>query len=206
MVLIDSGSTHNFIHRRFAGEIHGFVCPISNFQILVAQGGTLKCEGCCENFKLQMGDYHMKTHMFSISMGGYDIILGVEWIYTLGWITMDYQYLYMIFTQESHTCTLRVIQAISPKIIISHRMEKLLKKGHHGVISQFDSIQVTDQASPKVPPILQPILEKYPRVFEVPIELPPSRGEHDHSIPLLLAIQPANVHLYMYQFYQKSEI
>jgi hypothetical protein len=82
-----------------------------------------------------MGDYHLETHMFSISMGGFDNIFCVEWLHTLGAITMDYQYLYMIFTQESHTCTLRVIQARSPKIIISHRMEKLFNKGDHGAIS-----------------------------------------------------------------------
>jgi hypothetical protein len=53
-------------------------------------------------------------------------------------------------------------------------MEKMLKKGHHGVISQFHAIQVTDQASSVVPPSLQLILDKYPKVFEVPTTyLPP---------------------------------
>jgi hypothetical protein len=106
MVLIDSGSTHNFIHRRLTEELHCFVHPVSNFQILIANGGTMKCGGRCENVKLQMGDYHLKTHMFSISMGGCDIVLGVEWLHTLGPITMDYQDLYMSFTQEAHTYTL----------------------------------------------------------------------------------------------------
>jgi hypothetical protein len=91
VVLIDSGSTHNFIHHRLANEIHFFVFPIYNFQIVIANGGTMKCGGHCENVKLQMGDYHVKTHMFSISMGGSNIVLGVEWIFTLGPITMDYQ-------------------------------------------------------------------------------------------------------------------
>jgi hypothetical protein len=77
-VLIDSGNTHNFIHRRLAEEIHFFVCPVSNFQILITNGGTMKCGGHCENFKLQMGDYSMKTHMLSISIGACDIVLGVE--------------------------------------------------------------------------------------------------------------------------------
>jgi hypothetical protein len=106
VVLIDSGSTHNFIHRRLAEELHCFVHPVSNFQILIANGGTMKCGGHCENVKLQMGDYHLKTHMFSISMGGCDIVLGVEWLHTLGPITMDYQDLYMSFTQEAHPYTL----------------------------------------------------------------------------------------------------
>jgi hypothetical protein len=99
VVLIDSGGTHNFIHRRLADEIHCFVHPVSNFQILLANGGTMKRGGCCENFKLQMGDYHLKNHMFSIAMGGCDIVLGMEWLHTLEPIIMDYQELYMSFTQ-----------------------------------------------------------------------------------------------------------
>jgi hypothetical protein len=85
-------------------------------------------------------------------------------------------------------------------------MEKLLKKGHHGVISQFNAIQVTEHASQVVPPSLQLILDKYPKVFEIPTTLPPSRGEHDHSIPLLPGSQPPNVRPYRYPFSQKNEI
>jgi hypothetical protein len=62
VVLVDSGSTHNFIHRRRVDELHCFVRPISNFEILIVFGGTMKCGGRCENAKLQMGDYHLKTH------------------------------------------------------------------------------------------------------------------------------------------------
>jgi hypothetical protein len=52
VVFIDSGSTHNFIHRRLVDEIHCFVHHVSNFQIIVANGGTMKCGGHCENVKL----------------------------------------------------------------------------------------------------------------------------------------------------------
>jgi hypothetical protein len=65
------------------------------------------------------------------------------------------------------------------------------KKGHHGVISQFHAIQVIDQTSMVVPPILQLILDKYLKVFEVPTDLP--GGDHDHRIHILLGSQPPNV-------------
>lgn len=74
------------------------------------------------------------------------------------------------------------------------------------MISQLHAIQVTDHASLVVPPSLQLILDKYPKVFEFPIDLPPSSGEHDHSIPLLLENLPPNVRPYMYPFSQKNEI
>jgi len=60
---------------------------------------------------------------------------------------MDYQELYMSFTQYAHSYTLKGLQACSPEIISSHRMEKLLKKGHHGVIVEFNAIQVTEHTS-----------------------------------------------------------
>jgi hypothetical protein len=106
VVLIDSGITHNLIHRKLDNEIHCFVHLVSNFQILIVNGGTMKCEGHCKNVKLQMGDYHLKIQMFSIATGGCDVVLGVEWIRTLGPITMDYQELYMSFTKDAHPYTL----------------------------------------------------------------------------------------------------
>jgi len=52
VVLIDSGSSHNFIHKKVIEVFHFFVWAISNFQVLIVDGGTMKCEGCCENIKL----------------------------------------------------------------------------------------------------------------------------------------------------------
>ena len=56
----------------------------------------------------------------------------------------------MRFTQEAHTYTLQGLQVGSPEIISSHWMEKLLKKGNHGVISQLNAIKVNDKSSPAV--------------------------------------------------------
>lgn len=76
MVLIDSGSTPNFINRRKAQEFNCFVHPINNFQVLITNGDLMKCGGHYENVKLQLGDYHLKTHMFVVDIGGFDIVLG----------------------------------------------------------------------------------------------------------------------------------
>jgi hypothetical protein len=43
----------------------------------------MKCSGCCENIRLKTWQYFLKYHMFSIDMGGFDIVLGVEWLRTL---------------------------------------------------------------------------------------------------------------------------
>ena len=88
VVLIDSGNTHNFIYWCVVKDTHFYVQFISNFQIMISNGCTMKSGVHYENSKLQMGDYHLKTHMFSIDIGGCDIDLGNEWIRNLGPITM----------------------------------------------------------------------------------------------------------------------
>jgi len=50
------------------------------------------------------------------------------------------------------------------------------------------------------------ILKKHHQVFEKLNGLPPYRGECDHGIPLILEIQPPNVHSYVHPFAQNNEI
>jgi hypothetical protein len=109
----------------------------------------MKCGGRCENVCLQIGGYNLKSHMFSIDMGGCDIVLGVEWLRTLGPILMDFKELTMQFNQEGQQYKFQGIIVDSLEIISSHRMEKLLKKGHSGIISQLHAIQATE--TPSVP-------------------------------------------------------
>lgn len=100
IIFIDNWNTHNFIHKKVAKETHCYVHAIINFQIMIANGGMMKCGGQCENVKLQMGSYHLKNHMFSIEMGGCYLVLKVEWLCTFVLVTMDFKNLYMSFTKE----------------------------------------------------------------------------------------------------------
>jgi hypothetical protein len=97
IIVVDSGSTHNFIHRCIAQETNFYICAFNNFQITISNGGSMKCGGRCENVCLQIGEYHLKYRMFSIDMGICDIALGAEWIRTLGPILMDFKELTMQF-------------------------------------------------------------------------------------------------------------
>jgi hypothetical protein len=83
-------------------------------------------------------------------------------------------------------------------------MEKLLKKGHSGVIAQLHDIQSTE--TPHVPQDLQSLLSKHQTIFSTPQGLPPSQGVHDHSIPLVLRSLPPNIRPYRHPFAHKNEI
>jgi hypothetical protein len=171
---------------------------------MIDNGGSMKCGEHCENVHLQIGQYNLKSRMFAIDMSGCDIVLGAEWLRTLGSILMDFKELTMQFQQDDQQYKFQGITAGSPEIISSHRMEKLLKKGHSNIISQLNAIQAVE--TPSMHPNLQSILSEHQNIFSTPHGLPPSRDVHDHSIPLVSGSLPPNVCTYHHPFAQKNEI
>ena len=91
IVLIDLGSTHNFIHCKIAKEFNCLLYPAPECQVMVANGGTINCSGKCHNIKLSMGEYVLTSSMLSIPMGGVDVVLGVQWLQSLGIIAFNFK-------------------------------------------------------------------------------------------------------------------
>lgn len=74
IVLIYSGSTHNFIHCKIAKELNCFLYPALECQVMVASGGTINCSGKCHHIKLSMGEYVLNSQILSIPMGDADVV------------------------------------------------------------------------------------------------------------------------------------
>ena len=74
------------------------------------------------------------------------MILGTQWLRTLGLILWDFAKLWMQFSVNGNKHTFNGLQPGSLSIISSHRMEKVLKMNSHGVIAQFHFIQMQPPA------------------------------------------------------------
>ena len=100
IVLIDSGSTHNFIHCKVAKELHYFLYPTPKCQVMIANGRTINFSGKCHNIKLTMGECVLNSPMVSFPMCGVDVVLGVQWLQYLGTIAFNFQELFLNFFWE----------------------------------------------------------------------------------------------------------
>jgi hypothetical protein len=63
IVLIDFGTTHNFIHYKLAKDLNCFVYPAPEFQVMIVDVGTINCSGKCNKINLTMGEYVMNSPM-----------------------------------------------------------------------------------------------------------------------------------------------
>jgi hypothetical protein len=59
---------------------------------MIADGGTINCSGKCDKINLTMGEYVMNSPMIAIPMGGADVVVGIQWLQSLGtmcWIMLS---------------------------------------------------------------------------------------------------------------------
>ena len=79
-MLIDYGSTHNFIHYKLAKALSCFIYQAPKFQEIIVDGGTINYLGKIHNISLTMGEYVLNSPMIAITMGGIDVVLRVKWL------------------------------------------------------------------------------------------------------------------------------
>jgi hypothetical protein len=184
IVLMDSGSTHNLIHYKLAKALNFFVYPAPEFQVMIADRGTINFSRKFNKINLTMGEYVMNSPMIYIPMGGADVVLGIQWLQSLGTMDFNFQELFMKFSLEGKEIELRGITRKPGKVISTNGMKKLLKREHQGVIAQLCSLDV-QTSKPSIPLYLQGIIDKHSKVFEdIPKGLPPTQN-HDHDIHLI---------------------
>eukprot|EP00253_Pinus_taeda_P021511 PITA_21511 len=126
IVLIDSGSTHNFIHCKVAKELNCFLYAALECQVMIANGGTINCSRKCNNIKLSMGEYVLTIPILSIPMGGGDVVLEDQWLQSLGTIAFSFQELFINFYAEGKEVELRGIARKPGKIINSNDLQNVL--------------------------------------------------------------------------------
>jgi hypothetical protein len=87
VALIDTGSTHKFmafIHPRVARRVRLNVLKHKPIGVNIADDSRLWSEGRCSNIKLVIQGDQFVTQAYIIQLGGCDIVLGIQWLNSLG--------------------------------------------------------------------------------------------------------------------------
>ncbi|VFQ73826.1 unnamed protein product [Cuscuta campestris] len=189
-VLLDSGSTHNFIHPGVAERLHLPLQPIPPFRVYVGNGDSLRCSHSCPQTSLSLQGNVFLVDLYILEIHGTDVVLGVQWLQTLGRICHDYAKMTMEFTMGKKMITLRGDVPQPRAISYGHLCTLLASPGDWAI---FELLPARVEQQPvggeavslpeDTPPTLRPILLEFASVFGAPAALPPSRS-WDHRIHL----------------------
>jgi len=90
-ILIDSDSIHNFLDSSTAKKLRYELQKIPPLVVAVANGAQLKCIGMCRNFAWSLGDLECVSEVYLVPLGSCDMVLGVQWLSTLGPILWNFE-------------------------------------------------------------------------------------------------------------------
>lgn len=97
VVLISSGSTHNFMDPWVARKTKLPVVEATTISVKIANGDIVQGEGQCKKVPIKLQGTHFDPSFYLLKLGGCDIVMGVSWLQTLGPIVWDFSKLTMKF-------------------------------------------------------------------------------------------------------------
>ncbi|XP_042401280.1 uncharacterized protein LOC121991335 [Zingiber officinale] len=128
MILIDSGSTNNFLDSTLASRLKQKIEQASTFDVKVADGRSLTSPGNCNSIKILLPNYELITDLFLPPLDGCDVVLGAQWLKTLGDIIWNFSQLTMRFQDQGKEVCIRGKKQDTITPISSYQAEQLLKK------------------------------------------------------------------------------
>lgn len=81
ITLVDSGSDISFINAKFAIKAQCSITPAPTIQILAANGKQMQSATGCLKCPYTLQGYQFNSDFRLLEVKGYDVILGLDWIY-----------------------------------------------------------------------------------------------------------------------------
>ncbi|GJR93699.1 reverse transcriptase domain-containing protein [Tanacetum coccineum] len=180
VVLIDGGSTHNFIDQALVDRFSLVVETDTPFKVVIGNREHVTCTGRVRNLTIVIQGYVVSTDFFVLPVAACPIVLGVQWLKTLGPVEMDYEQLTIGFRLAGSSHKLRGLKGFELAALKAHELM--------GIQGAALLLQITPFAT----------------VFQNPTTLPPKRFQ-DHGIPLLPGSRPVSTRPYRQPYLQKAE-
>jgi hypothetical protein len=175
--LLDSGSTHNFVDTEAAARAGVNLPDRTGLRVAVANGDHVMSSGCCHNLKIGIEGESFVIDYYGLTLGSFDMVLGVQWLTAFGPILWD----------------------------VSRQTMALVHNGWRMVWNAADTSASAPSLHTVTGDLLEELLTHFVGVFTEPTGLPPQR-EHNHMIHLLPGSAPVAVHSYRYTHAQKAEL
>nr|GEW61723.1 retrotransposon-related protein [Tanacetum cinerariifolium] len=139
-VLIDNGSTHNFVRPDVVEKCSCRYKRLRFLRFYIGSGESLSCENVCSQVTLCMQGLAIEVDLYVLPMKGYDLVLGIQWMQKLGKVMHDYAQQTMEFTLVNTKYALKDDESLCMKWISLHCIQALLDTEDVYGVYEFHSL------------------------------------------------------------------
>ncbi|XP_073035239.1 uncharacterized protein [Primulina eburnea] len=174
VAMVDSGASHNFVSKKLIAEL-GLVCDESVFfGVCLEDGCRVSCQVVCRELEVDMGQCRIQIEGYLFEFGGIDLILGVDWLRTLGDVLLNWNKMEMRFSWGDQTVVLKGDPSLSRSIVLFKGISKVSEVEFCGaILIKWSGEKKGGTDKDGAEEVMSNIIAKYEGVFQEPSELPP---------------------------------
>ncbi|TXG60604.1 hypothetical protein EZV62_015177 [Acer yangbiense] len=166
VILIDPGATHNFISANLVQKLKLPITRIEAYGVTMGTGDSVRGEGICKGVTLHLQGINIVEDFLPLGLGSSDVILGIQWLATLGMTHTNWKLQVMKFQLGNESVTLRSDPSLK-KTLVSLKAMMRTCKHEGGLLVELNQVTIPIQ-TPVVPEFLIHVVEKYANVFQMP--------------------------------------
>ena len=130
VILIDNGSTYNSLDKGMWKALNLPLLSLDTFEVQIANGALIKTKGISYGVPLRVKRHIFKVDLNILPLGDCAVVLGTQWLYSLGLIQWDFKHLTMQFWYEGISVLLKGLQPSKPSLQEGEKFLTLaVKKG-----------------------------------------------------------------------------
>jgi hypothetical protein len=117
--LIDGGETHNFIDSSWVAKRSIPIMDFEGFDVAIASGSIMPCTQKIPQLRVVLGNHKFTDGFYVMELLDTNVILGVQWLVSIGKHLVYYQYMELEFKVEDckKELVLRGMSNDAPRII-----------------------------------------------------------------------------------------
>jgi len=142
VILVDGDNTHNFIQARLAAFLHLDTSSIATIRVMIGNGSTLDCDTKCSSIPITIQGHPFSVDLYTLPIGGADIVLGVQWLKLLVPVTTDYSSLTMTFNYMGQHISLHADPSLCPSQASAQQLKCLTQT--YSISALFQLTHVPD--------------------------------------------------------------
>lgn len=130
---------------------------------MVGNGQHLECRCICANVTMVVQSFPFTTNLYVLPITGANVVLGVQWLKSLGPVLTDYNTLSMQFIHEGRLVKLKGDDDANIQMISPPQLRRICRRQGDGTC--FHIAVLIEEIGPMpnlvIPPEFQPLLTKF---------------------------------------------
>ncbi|TYK06622.1 ty3-gypsy retroelement transposase [Cucumis melo var. makuwa] len=130
--------------KKLTNELQLITKDTSHYGVILGFGAAIKGKGICESMEIIMSEWKVVADLLPLELGGVDVELGMQWLYSLGNAEVDRRNLTTTFLHQGRKIVIKGDPSLNKASVSLKNMIKSWEDSNQGFLVECRSMEGND--------------------------------------------------------------